>query len=247
MKKFKFIIIFIFSLYLSIGCCIHHTKSKQFTKLDLVDHLQKSTVAFVVPENKNYKSYCSGIWINENTILTARHCVIGDVFIKPKKSDHGKILQYHTIDEYDFVVPTTRVSKTYLAVVDKLSLKYDLATLISLNDINHDIVSLSYKDTTIGSSVYLTGHPKMYKYTFLSGEIAAVRFFDLEYLFEEKQKVFHIITHIGPGASGSGAFDENGKLIGICSMADKNIPGNSFYIHLDSVKIFLDENNIKYH
>ena len=57
-------------------CCTPKVKTPAEARKELVDRLERETIALVsIDEEENLHTYCSGVWVSETRMLTARHCV----------------------------------------------------------------------------------------------------------------------------------------------------------------------------
>jgi S1-C subfamily serine protease len=56
------------------------------------------------------------------------------------------------------------------------------------------------------------------------------------------EKIIQISAPVWLGNSGGGAFDEDGRLIGICSWISKNGPQLTFFVHRDAINKFIVDN-----
>jgi hypothetical protein len=81
------------------------------------------------------------------------------------------------------------------------------------------------------------------QYSYIPGIVSA----------ERKIKAFgyvrHVLNVVGfpwKGSSGGGAYDKQGSLLGICSFLVR-APGQIMFVHIDEVRDFLNEKEIKYH
>lgn len=194
-----------------------------------VEHLLRSTVAFVDVTGPFVIPNCAGVWISKTLILTANHCV------DEKPPNFQYIVQGDLVDK--------KLREALLLATDK---KADLALLISNpEDLpEHTVAKLSEDPIMVGDPMHVIGHTAGYPWTYSSGFVSAVRddmfgpsAFDI--------KVVQISAPVWMGNSGGGAFDSNGQLVGICSWISKNGPQLTFFIHRDVVKSFLRQESFK--
>ena len=129
------------------------------------------------------------------------------------------------------------------ASVLKIDKKIDLALLTTYTDgIDHPIAILSSDVISTGDQVHVLGHPVSYAWSYTKGYVAAIRP-DVPGPGDmgKIEKILQVSAPIGLGNSGGGAFDSQGKLIGICSWISKMGPNLSFFIHRDVIEKFLKE------
>lgn len=95
-------------------------------------------------------------------------------------------------------------------------------------------------DPKVGDWVAIVAQPAGYSWTYVEGLISQWR--------PEERNADHVLMNtlqvqgpIGPGFSGSGAFDTEGKLVGIASYIDRRVFGAGFFIHRNSVVSFLKQ------
>lgn len=201
--------------------------------------IQDYTVALVniTKEDKETSatSYCTGVWIEVNEILTAAHCV-DDEDAKPWKSPMGDPVTYVIKKEIDLDQSTSY----HPGVVVFFDKNVDLALIqVDLSKMpTHTFVSLPNELPAIGERVYQVGHPHKLYWSFSEGEISAYRTsFEIGEVIQANISVWY-------GNSGGGLFDRDGKLIGICSRK-LEVPSMGYYVHLDSIKRFLETAHTK--
>lgn len=122
--------------------------------------------------------------------------------------------------------------------------KKDLALVEAIGEAIpvHEVAKLADKTPGLAEPVHICGHTKGFYWTFLEGTVAGYR-----------DSIPHIDSKSGPfmqveapvyfGNSGGGAFDDYGNLVGIADFLLK-MPGQAFFVHLDSLHHFLDEQNL---
>lgn len=185
---------------------------------------------------KELRTYCSGVWISEDTILTAYHCV------RDKEADEGSevgdkiLIAYYT----DLRNPDGKESyfkEAHASIVVKLEPKSDLALLrVKKVDHSHNFAYISQRVINDGDSVMIVGHPSGLLYTWINGTVAATRW--LSNPHDYIVKVLHITSPAWFGNSGGPAFDMEGHVVGIASFI--GVGGDrSFFIHRDIIVKFL--------
>lgn len=216
-----------------VGCCAganvtsHDASSRisspPMTRQQRIETIKESTIAIVKRLDEIVVPVCTGVWISKNLILTAEHCVEDDV-----------LTEYATPS--GFFEP--RVHKA-IPMVKKKSL--DLALMISVPEDTpeHGIVDLSHDQISAGDPVDIIGHPIGYPWTYSTGYVSSDRGV-MKGPAGIDASILQISAPVWMGNSGGGAFDENGRLIGICSWISKAGPHLSFFIHKDTVEEFLE-------
>ncbi len=196
--------------------------------------MMEYTVAFVkVDKDNDVVPYCSGIWVSENKILLAAHCLKE----KPDKekpfnqSPVGKIVSYTVHDKVHEVLdkPVEIYSGQVLAYDDT----HDLAMVVGDEVPVHRFVSLAMEMPAIGEMVYMVGHPSFLYWSFIEGIVSSYRY------NSSSGRVIQVNSSIWYGNSGGGLFDGNGQLLGICSRIIEG-PHMSYFIHLDHIKRFME-------
>jgi hypothetical protein len=248
-----------------MGCCQHAST----LNAPLAQRNKSATIALVEYVDGESGIICSGVWINDDTILTARHCLEGaaqtrfiaalptpkDRFIAamlgmvPNYTD-GQLLEltmnYFVEDEYaDFGNPITDHQATVLAVDrDK-----DLAILKAIGEHpKHFSAPVVQKVPSVGEEVSIVGHTVGLGWNYMPGHVSRVRKVEKE---NDEEETFtgtyvHIVALVAPGNSGGGAFDSHGCLVGIASFIRRDAPGQAFFVHPDTIREFLREKGVKF-
>lgn len=234
------------------GCCVGNQK---VSRTPLPERLKASTVAFVMPdEDGDITTYCTGIFISENEILTVKHCVVASILTRMPPQIRRFAQSSNLMDMIELVGANMPYSmdihmgeigenpdKVYMAEVAAVDEKHDLALLkttgphpLHLNAI------LSNKNPMPGDPVVMMGHPSRLTYSLMLGDVAAIRNTLPVANLDIAGPFLQIISNISAGWSGSGIFNQDGYLVGMVSFTVA-IPGNGFGIHRDSIKAFLKE------
>jgi len=266
-KKTAFIIFWVLFVF---GCCSIPTDVKvvpaqKHEELNLINKLENSSVALMSlnNEDKQYDLFCAGVFVSSNLILTARHC--GEDFIplpensnidltKPITSTEelikilniinqspdfekmiGVELGFKTFNEID--QKFTEEKKPKMAKIIKYDVKNDLLLLQTINYESNNFVSIAKNKGTIGEKIHIIGHPAGVEFTYFTGIVSG---FLKEP--ETERNYLHVTAPIFMGNSGGGAFDEDGKLIGICSAFKPMVPSMAFFVGSEEINQFLFKN-----
>jgi len=190
------------------------------------------------PDTGVLDAYCSGVWINDEQILTAYHCVQSDT-VEAGKEVGGSIKVSYYQDYLEIDNAMAVIKEAHYGVVIKIAPEKDLA-LIKINNPyhTHEIAPLSQNPINDGDTVLVVGHPLGLYYTWLLGTVARTRVMPNPH--DHLIKVLHLTSSAWFGNSGGGAFDADGKLIGICSFLMRG-PQMTFFVHRDEIAKFLVE------
>lgn len=266
-----------FFLFFIFGCCSipTHTKINNSVKntinLNVADKIERSSVAFLdySEESKSYLTYCAGVFVAPDLILTARHCVEGlipgsedpePINITNKEISNEDILkilmQIYDKPDLNQMIGIEVPFKTFDEIHQEFTknsppnkiakiIKYDENSDLALlkTEWKSDNFSLiSNNNGSIGDKVHIVGHPARVEFTYFTGIISGFR---TESMSNVTSNVVHITAPIYMGNSGGGAFDSNGNLIGICSFFRPAVPNMSFFVDAESIKYFLDSSILK--
>lgn len=249
MKKITNLLVFFVS-FLVASCFNIHTKTRT-PEVSLVKHLNNSTVILWRGSGNEYNTLCTGVWISDSQILTARHCV--EALLTPKVilTDQGLEIKLPGIKDIPgVIVPYSNYSerndefnfnkKPHFAVAIAYSSMADLALLAPVSsDTNHEIAVLSSTMPEPGEKVHVIGHTVGMTYNYTVGVMSRTFETDnLGYNFT----ALHLSVIIGPGNSGGGAYDSDGKLLGICSQYGTRVAGIGLFVSIQDILDFLAEN-----
>jgi len=268
------------------ACCVFNGARHPEPRLTLAQHLDRKTVAIdhwmgvtgvdedgdqvvdeVDPEKDKkaeLNTYCTGVWINKDTIITAAHCtmvhkpaiyqMLEEMGISatrsglPPWSPVGDTLTYSAFGEIrDEQLRKIRTShKCKVIAVDE---EHDVAVLkAESSDLEplpeHEIATLA-TDVRAGDEMHIVGHPSGMLWTYVRGPVAAVRN-NFVGAHDHIMDVVHVSAPIWFGNSGGGAFNENGELVGIMSFLTRSVPNSGFFIKFNHVADILDRVNIKH-
>lgn len=233
MKNFRNLLKISLLSFLVGGCCTtiiqpeQNSQTPQFENKITVENLRQTTIAIVDTSLGKIIPTCSGVWIGHNMILTAAHCV-----------EDLTLIEFSTADDYN----NEKVRKATVVASDK---QIDLALITTDGvDDQHPIAVISNEIISTGDRVDIVGHPVGYAWTYMMGHVSSIRS-NMTGPTGISEKIIQISAPVWMGNSGGGAFDNEGRLIGICSWISKNGPQLSFFVHKDAINQFLNENLTK--
>jgi S1-C subfamily serine protease len=210
-------------------CCFSLPRSV----VPLVKDISSETVALtIVDQDGDTGPFCSGVWVSAHTILTAGHCT--KVEALDENNTAGTAITYIVQNEVTGHFTTPKASHT--AIVVKHDNVHDLALLYTSDPPPHKYAILADSTPATGEPLHLVGQDRGLYWTYMPG-IAGREWLNF-YNMETQGPFLQVIAPVAGGMSGSGAFDEAGGLVGICSFT-MGAPSVAFYIHLKSVRSFL--------
>lgn len=219
MKHF-FGIIGAFLISMSFCCAPNVPKSPDQAKKEFVLRLERETVSLVSMENDEQHTYCAGVWISENRILTAHHCVVDEPII--------------LYTEFESSTPK-------IAAVLAVEVNDDLALLEAVEDnMPPHPFAVVADEAWAGEHVNIMGHPVGMSWSYMEGVISSMR---SSIMTKSTRWTLQIASPAWRGNSGGGAFDDEGRLLGICSFLSKNAPNMTFFTHPGAIKKFLSKNS----
>ena len=249
MNVYKKIILLLAILAISAGCCtsvMPREVSQVNKKSAIVDQIQNAVVAFVIGPDGEKTPYCAGVWIDNEHILTAAHCAeitgrtLFSIDVEESYDAVGDLIVF--INKKDLINDEIPQNLSWLGVVKKVDKYRDLALIRSISATSsHTIAPLALKDIEIGESIHIVGHPIGLFWSYINGDVSAIRHGDGPTLGKQqiKSKVIQVSAPIWVGNSGGGAFNYDGYLIGLCSWITLRAPNIGFFIHRDEIKDFL--------
>lgn len=219
-------LLLLFLTFLTLSCCVCNKPAQQ--PVASPHSLMDKTVTLVMKASDDqYHMFCTGVWISQTQIVTAKHCAQHAV---EEGSPVGALIHFKTVDQVNIKKNELDKSEPHMALVLAVSEKSDVAILSSIDNVpGHDYADISAKSVQVGDEVSIVGHTGGLQYTFLKGLVSAIREDD------DGVKLLQISSAAYKGNSGGGAFDKNGKLVGICSAIFRGAP---------EVVVFVDREEI---
>jgi S1-C subfamily serine protease len=191
----------------------------------LANTLSAKTVALVVQRGGETRAFCSGVWISKTVIVTALHCVEGEIAVKfvTREDALDGAEERESVEARD-------------ALVVSIEPEADLAVLKVLGTPpKHGIANLG-KAARQGQHVHTLGHPRGLWFSYSSGHVAAVRRLDTGWA---DCLMIQSSAPISGGNSGGGLFDDKGNLLGIAHAQRPDGQNLNFYIHVAHVRALL--------
>ena len=239
------------ALSFMISGCVSNALPPKMTSPQLADFTASESVALVAISKHEAMAFCSGVWISQNMILTANHCVegyvdhINDLFDMNQEYKDAAISYVTPSEVNDIGWP---VKKSHFTSVYYLDTKDDLAILKAVGDEipEHRSAKLAASSPIVGSDVYTNGSPSSAYFSFRKGMVSAYRN-DMSKAGLEREihgPFLQACIAISFGDSGGGLFDEDGNLIGIASFMSGEAQDTGFYIHLQTIRKLMMEHQL---
>lgn len=233
------------------GCCTAPvpTASAPATTQTLAEQLEETTVALTHTDSDgDHAPYCSGVWVSQDEILTANHCVEAYGKLVSELTDFegsfdatGITLQYVVRDDVSSVSPGTYPKNVRRGLVVKTDNINDLA-LIKAKDLpagDHPVASIKrVSRVPDGTHLRIVGHTLGLWWTYCEGTVSS-SWSLVEGPDSIKTQVIQASSAAAQGNSGGGAFDDDGNLLGVLSWVLSTNPNISFFIHHDQLVKFL--------
>lgn len=217
-----------------LACCpprqemntaVHLQTTQEQAKRDLVNEISGKTVSLVKINSEGvYATYCAGVWVDTNMILTALHCVLNE-------TDDGKIM-----------CKSKEEDKTHFeAEVKNFDLLNDLALLqVSSDTVTPHKIAVLANDSWQGQHVHIVGHTGGVPWVYMDGVLSLTR----ARVDKEDDSIHYTLQISSPawlGNSGGGAWDDKGRLLGISSTMSQIIPNTGYFIHHRHIKELLED------
>jgi hypothetical protein len=207
----------------------------------LVNALSNETAALMHQrEDGTYAVKCAAVWVSEDELLTAAHCVEfeGADILKMLGLPIPEAEPAHYMTWSDALLAgEDPIRVTRMALVVRFDRSKDLA-LLRVEDPppSHSIAALAEEDPYPGDVVHVMGHTMGRPWSYSPGTVGAIR--PDENPNGDKVEVVQVISGANFGNSGGGLFNARGELIGICSYrtTDSSL---SFFMHRRILAEFL--------
>jgi S1-C subfamily serine protease len=236
----KFFIAFVLFIMLSV------IPTTSLANQHLIDNITSETVALTGPNNE---TFCAGVWVANNHILTANHCIaaVAEYITEHQKHNDdmskpvnliGLDINYAVKSELDM---SNKIDKIHKGKVSRIDAAHDLALIDVETDIpNHMVAKIATHQQLIGEPVSSIGHPSHLTWSYISGIITAIRpVVPGAASLKIYGPLIQISAPLWHGFSGGGIFNSNGELIGISSFICAAIPNVGFAIPWTEIQTFI--------
>lgn len=227
------------------GCCIHSKamlSAAPLSQSTLVAGITSDTVALVHRDGDNdLEPFCSGVWVSDTVILTAFHCAAARISTSTSINEDtsldvvGTEIRYITHEEVTGIYEET--TALHSCIVVATDSPHDLALLKVTGLVpKHSFAEVSQTAPAIGSDVHIMGHPGGLYYSYIAGKVSA--YHDHIKLIHKLGPFIQVSAPVYNGNSGGGAFDNEGRLIGIASFMPP-MPSTGCFVSYVSINKFL--------
>jgi S1-C subfamily serine protease len=158
-----------------------------------------------------------------------------------------KGLVVHFITENEVIEVGKEPSAWHMSKVVAFDEKHDLALLEAVGKAvpGHRVAKLAKETPEVGETVHIVGQTIGMYWTYIQGNVAAYRGADMIKGGKDGPgdtgPWMQVASPMYFGNSGGGAFNDYGELVGIADWI-KRAPEMGFFVHLDTIKSFLDTN-----
>lgn len=238
--------------YLIGACTSPKNPAANVSALDL----ESKTVALAtIREDGSARAYCSGVWVAEDLILTADHCLpetpsgqstlSGQSTASDKLAAGGALSAEPAWATVTFAVKDDVIDGAgrerehpvlRLGTVTARKPEWDLALVrVKGQTPPHGVARVATDSIYPGVKAFTMGHPVGLWWSYSSGDVAAVRQIDID------PEILYVQTTAptSRGNSGCGLFDENGFLIGVAHAGIPSASNLAFYVHGSYIQSFL--------
>ncbi len=201
-----------------------------------------------------WRTYCTGVWVDSKTILTAYHCAAAaKVMSLPEDEQEdadalgqkleavGAPIQYATKDSFTNVLHKAATSHFQAQVVAGDG-DLDLALIeVSGSPSEHRSATLADFEPKVGEEIVIMGHPAGIEFTYAHGYVSAYRSDIDPDILDIRGPFMQVNAGISGGNSGGGIYNSAGQLVGIVSFVSPRAHVQGFAIPMGSIRRFLEE------
>lgn len=171
----------------------------------------------------SFRLRCGGVWLGPRLLVTASHCV---------DPDDGPVY----VQAYRYLVRHQgEIDEATPAKVQAIDHDHDVALVVVSDDLPHTNAELSERGLGAGDVGHVLGHTGGLLYSYGPAHVGATREVEGPH---GKVDAYQVWGPVWNGNSGSGLWDRDGKLAGVCSFRSTGVP-LSFYIRVSYVRKLL--------
>ncbi len=210
-----------------LGCSVFQMPLRPLSTEEISQRFELALNGTVALIRDNGQAFCSGSWISNTEVLTARHCV-----------DEGDQYRVGAYWDYDYATNTWR--NTYAFELDRVSETDDVAVLRQMEPVEripHTNLSLLDRRPLVGERVFAIGAPMGFGYFHAEGRvIAPMRIGAINP--QDRWTQHSATTH--PGMSGGPVLTEDGQILCVTSFIIWGKPTLAGCVHIDAVHELVD-------
>lgn len=238
------LITFILLPLLFIGCHSNSSISPPFIQspATIINDIGNMTVAIMIRGEFSFdpsRPLCTGVFVKEDVILTAGHCI--DHFVDEQPLAEGlKNVNIYWMTQGEVVNFQEEPNALYLGHPIANDKEKDLG-LIKIGGGNlprHRVAKMAEINPSIGERLHSVGHVGGLYWSHANCYVSGYR----DKMLGSQGPFIQVEGAINKGNSGGGIFNERGEVVGIVSFTYSKAPGMSFGVGLDNIKKFLFEN-----
>ena len=200
--------------------CFQSSEVRLLSNHNNINHIENSVVMLVAARDENmlddqvyetlgldHDVFCAGFFIDQNTIITANHCVVLERRYEPK-------IKYYKVITYQMYHNDFHMRNYKLFQVIKQDKDADIAILKLVSrqdDFYREHLCISYNEHFIGDQVITIGHPAGHKFILTEGIISQ------DDVMLNHGRVIQATTDIFHGNSGGPLINSSGCVIGVTS------------------------------
>lgn len=258
MKKIWLLVLAVLTLSGCISSNFHEQYKiyqEDYQNYQFIEYLNNSTVVLQksVGLSNLPRTYCTGVWVSNTEILTARHCAVNieDDTLEDKviyQRTIGTNIWYRSYQEVNNIgahyPELPNPFPPHDSKVLAIDFDNDIAILTTTTPPKHEVVEIYSGTVWAGSKVHVIGHNSGLTYTYSSGYVSGTRRvkMDMTSPYIEAMQ-FSVFSYFGN--SGGGVFDSQGRLIAICSfISHQGAAGVMFGIPNSVINKFLQKNHL---
>lgn len=187
---------------------------------------------------------CAGVYVGRNYILTAHHCAVPSAFTELDQTEAeaeevplnplGQVVSFVNrtpwLDSNEEPRASDKISGVVIADDDANDL-----SLIKTDQASPTYVIVAGYDPVVSQAVFTIGHPSGLSYSYSKGYISNTS----RSLGDDSPDYMQTNLSVWHGNSGGGLFDEQGRLVGICSAMLSRQPSISFFVSIRPIRAIL--------